>query len=73
MELSPLTAVSPIDGRYSKQTSQLSAYFSEYALIKYRLKVEIEYFIALGQQKLFSLPAAKSNALRKLLENFNPE
>ena len=73
MELSPLTAVSPIDGRYGRQTNQLAAYFSEYALIKYRLKVEIEYFIALGQQKLFSLPAAKSNALRKLLDNFNPE
>lgn len=73
MEFNPLTAVSPVDGRYSKQTGNLAAYFSEYALIKYRLKVEIEYFIALGQQKLFSLPAAKSNALRKIHETFNPE
>jgi adenylosuccinate lyase len=49
MELSPLTAVSPIDGRYSRQTSQLSAYFSEYALIKYRIEVEILYFIFLSE------------------------
>ena len=73
MEFNPLTAISPIDGRYSRQTSNLAVYFSEYALIKYRLKVEIEYFIALGQQKLFALPVAKSNALRKLLDAFTPE
>ena len=47
MTLSPLTAVSPIDGRYHSKTSQLSRYFSEYALIRYRVKVEVEYFIAL--------------------------
>jgi adenylosuccinate lyase len=44
MQLSPLTAVSPVDGRYYKNTNSLAAYFSEYALIKYRLKVEVEYF-----------------------------
>jgi adenylosuccinate lyase len=71
MELSSLTAVSPIDGRYQNQTSALAGYFSEYALIRYRLRVEIEYFIALGQQKLFNLPASKNNALRKLYEDFN--
>ena len=42
-----LLAVSPIDGRYSRQTEPLREYFSEYALIKYRVRVEIEYFIAL--------------------------
>ena len=47
MEFTPLTAVSPVDGRYRDKTSVLSAYFSEYALIKYRVQVEIEYFIAL--------------------------
>lgn len=73
MEFNPLTAISPIDGRYSRQTSNLAVYFSEFALIKYRLKVEIEYFIALGQQKLFALPVAKSSALRKLLDAFTPE
>jgi adenylosuccinate lyase len=73
MEFNPLTAVSPIDGRYSSQTQNLAVYFSEYALIKYRLKVEIEYFIALGQQKLFVLPTAKGNAMRKLLDAFTPE
>ena len=44
-----LLAVSPIDGRYSRQTEPLREYFSEYALIKYRVRVEIEYFIALCQ------------------------
>jgi adenylosuccinate lyase len=73
MEFNPLTAVSPIDGRYNSQTRNLAAYFSEYALIKYRLKVEIEYFIALGQQKIFTIPVAKSNALRKLMDTFTPE
>ena len=41
MQLSTLTAISPVDGRYNKNTSQLAQYFSEYALIKYRLKVEL--------------------------------
>ncbi|PLW95674.1 MAG: adenylosuccinate lyase, partial [Marinilabiliales bacterium] len=47
MELSPLTATSPIDGRYRNKTEELADFFSEYALFKYRVKVEIEYFIAL--------------------------
>jgi adenylosuccinate lyase len=47
-----LTAISPIDGRYAQQTTELSDYFSEYALIKYRVFVEIQYFIALCQYKL---------------------
>ncbi len=49
MELSPLTSVSPIDGRYRSKTNTLDEYFSEYALIRYRVKVEIEYFIQLCQ------------------------
>lgn len=47
MNLSPLTAISPIDGRYRSKTESLDLYFSEFALIRYRVKVEIEYFIAL--------------------------
>lgn len=47
MELDLLTAISPIDGRYRSKTEPLAAYFSEYALIKYRVRVEVEYFIAL--------------------------
>jgi len=52
MELSVLTAVSPIDGRYRAKTEPLAAYFSEYALIRYRVRVEIEYFIALCELPL---------------------
>ena len=47
MELSSLTAVSPVDGRYAGKTEILREYFSEFALIRYRIRVEIEYFIAL--------------------------
>ena len=47
MELDMLTAVSPIDGRYRGKTEALAEYFSEYALIRYRVRVEVEYFIAL--------------------------
>ena len=47
MELDALTAISPIDGRYRSKTESLAGYFSEYALIRYRVRVEIEYFITL--------------------------
>ena len=47
MNLDLLTAISPIDGRYRGKTEALAEYFSEYALIKYRVRVEIEYFITL--------------------------
>ena len=47
MELDLLTAISPIDGRYRGKTDALAAYFSEFALIKYRVQVEVEYFITL--------------------------
>ena len=53
MELIALTAISPIDGRYRKTTESLADYFSEFGLIKYRVLVEIEYFIALSE---FGLP-----------------
>jgi adenylosuccinate lyase len=52
MELTHLTAVSSIDGRYGNKTAPLRAYFSEFALIKYRVQVEIEYFIALCELPL---------------------
>ena len=55
MELLPLTAISPIDGRYRKQVNHLDEYFSEYALIKYRVLLEIEYFFFLADKKLFKL------------------
>ena len=53
MKLDELTAVSPIDGRYHGKTQDLASYFSEFALIKYRVRVEIEYFTALYE---FQLP-----------------
>ena len=70
MQLSPLTAISPIDGRYNNATKHLAGYFSEYALIKYRLKVEVAYFIALAEAKFFKLDAKQKNALNTLVINF---
>ena len=64
---SALTAISPIDGRYRIQLSHLSNYFSEYALIRYRVHIEVEYFIALSSLKLFTLTVANIKALRKLV------
>ena len=73
MQLSPLTAISPVDGRYNKATDQLAQYFSEYGLIKYRLKVEVEYFITLSENKFFKTDAKLKNALRLIIENFSEE
>ncbi len=70
MELSNLTAISPIDGRYRKQVAHLDEYFSEYALIKYRVIVEIEYFFFLADKKFFKLPAKARQSLRSVIENF---
>ena len=67
---SQLTAISPIDGRYQKTVSNLSNYFSEYALFKYRVWIEVEYFIALSEHKYFALTVANKKALRKLYEKF---
>lgn len=71
--MTSLSAVSPIDGRYRSKTKALSAYFSEEALIKYRILVEVEYFIALYEQGLPQLKDVDSNnfkKLRELYENF---
>ena len=66
MSLSPLSAISPIDGRYHNATAELSAYFSEYALIKYRVFVEVEYFIALCEHPLPQLQNFDKNLIEKL-------
>jgi len=71
MELTHLTAISPIDGRYRKKVAHLDEYFAEYALIKYRVLVEVEYFFFLADQKFFKLPIKARQALRKMLENFS--
>lgn len=73
MQLSTLTAISPVDGRYNKNTLQLAQYFSEYALIKYRLKVEVEYFITLNEKKFFKADAKLKTELRLIVENFCEE
>ena len=72
---SPLTAVSPIDGRYHSKTEVLSEYFSEFALIKYRVRVEVEYFIALCELPLPQLSSVDScifGSLRDIYRNFTP-
>jgi adenylosuccinate lyase len=71
MELNSLTAISPIDGRYRRQVQHLSDYFSEYALMKYRVQVEVEYFIFLSEKKFFPLTPATKKQFRKLAEDFN--
>ncbi len=74
MELDILNAVSPVDGRYRAKSEPLSPYFSEYALIKYRVKVEIEYFIWLCEMPLPQLKDFNSNnfaALRSIYQNFS--
>lgn len=74
MELDILTAVSPIDGRYHSKTSALAQYYSEYALMKYRVRVEIEYFIALCELPLPQLEAFPHNlfeTLRDMYRNFS--
>ncbi len=73
MELSALTAISAIDGRYRKQVQHLDEYFSEYALMKYRVLVEVEYLLFLEKKKLFKLSGKTSKYLRKLVEDFGPE
>lgn len=73
MQLSPLTAISPVDGRYNKATNQLANYFSEYALIKYRLHVEVEYFIMLGEKKIFKNNSKLNSQLRLLVNDFSLE
>ena len=74
MTLDTLTAISPIDGRYRSKTESLAAYFSEYALIRYRVRVEIEYFITLCELPLPQLAGfdhALFEKLRDIYRNFN--
>ncbi len=74
MELNQLTAISPIDGRYRKQVESLAPYFSEFGLIKYRVRIEIEYFIALCQIPLPQLAGVSADlfpALRNIYLNFS--
>jgi adenylosuccinate lyase len=73
MDLSALTAISPLDGRYRSQLHHLDYYFSEYALIRFRLQVEVEYFIALAGKKFFALRANQLKPLRDIYEQFTPE
>lgn len=73
MQLSPLTAVSPIDGRYHGKTEVLSEYFSEWALIRYRVRVEIEYFIAICElplPQLQNIDKSNFDNLRNIYRNF---
>lgn len=71
-----LSSISPIDGRYANKTKELEVYFSEYALMKYRLHVEIEYFIALCEMplpQLIKFPTKDFKALRNIIKNFDLE
>src|SRR4051812_6497641 len=70
MNIDPLWAISPVDGRYRKQTEALADYFSEGALIRYRLRVETEYFIALCQLPLPQLKGVSEADFKKLRETF---
>ena len=74
MQLTSLTAVSPIDGRYHSKTESLSAYFSELALIRYRVRVEIEYFIAICElplPQLAGIDKCMFDKLRQIYINFS--
>ncbi|OIN60475.1 adenylosuccinate lyase [Arsenicibacter rosenii] len=73
MELSALTAISPVDGRYRRQVSALAPYFSEFGLIRYRIRIEVEYFIALCEWDIPQLAGVDPQtfpSLRALYENF---
>ncbi len=72
--MTPLTAISPVDGRYRRTTERLADYFSEQALIRYRIRVEVEYFIALCElplPQLASVDRAKFDELRALYRDFS--
>jgi adenylosuccinate lyase len=76
MQLTELNAISPIDGRYRSKTISLSPYFSEEALIKYRVLVEVEYFIALREAdlpQLAKIDKSVYDSLRTIYENFSTE
>jgi adenylosuccinate lyase len=71
MELNTLTAISPLDGRYRKQVQHLDEYFSEFALMKYRVLVEVEYILFLSSKKLFTLSAGTVQHLKTVAEEFS--
>jgi adenylosuccinate lyase len=73
VKINTLTAISPIDGRYYKTTSALTSYFSEFGLIRYRVRVEVEYFIALTYtlHELSSFPKDQEDRLRSIYRTFN--
>ena len=80
MQLEPLTAVSPIDGRYRSQLSnademagspKLDEYFSEYALIRYRVRVEVEYLLLLADKGLLPLSKEQAQQLRAIYQQFS--
>ncbi len=73
MDLNSLTAISPVDGRYRKQIQQLDEYFSEFALMKYRVVVEIDYLLFLSQKKFFTLTTNTIKTLKALKEDFSLE
>lgn len=74
MELNALSAISPVDGRYRSQLAPLAPYFSEYGLIKYRVRVEVEYFLFLAEKKIIKLPAGlKPAKLRSIYQQFTEE
>jgi adenylosuccinate lyase len=73
MELTALTAISPIDGRYRRQVQHLDEYFSEYGLMKYRVLVEVRYFLFLAEKKFFKVPSKTIKHLKKLEEDFGLE
>lgn len=69
--MSKLKAISPVDGRYQKQTALLSNYFSEFGLIKYRVLVEVHYFLFLADKKFFLLSPSVKKTLLAVVKNFN--
>ena len=73
MELNSLTAISPIDGRYRHQVQHLDDYFSEYALIRYRVLVEVEYFLFLSRKRFFAIDAPSRRRLQAATEQFSLE
>ncbi|TSA34367.1 MAG: adenylosuccinate lyase [Porphyromonadaceae bacterium] len=76
MNLTELTAISPVDGRYRNKTHELASYFSEWALIKYRLQVEIEYFLVLCElplPQLLDFPKQKISSVKSIYLNFAPD
>ncbi|MDP4283471.1 MAG: adenylosuccinate lyase [Bacteroidota bacterium] len=71
MQLQPLTAISPIDGRYRSQLEHLDEYFSEFALIKYRVKVEVAYFLFLAEKKFFKTTPTLKKQILKIADEFS--